>query len=60
VRITAKIGVNGEVLGASPSGGSGLSPTVIACVAARVASAQFAPPGNGGATLVIPVSFQPQ
>jgi hypothetical protein len=60
VRITARIGENGQVLGASPSGGGGLSATVISCVVARVASAQFARPSNGGATLVIPVSFQPQ
>lgn len=60
VRITAKIGPNGEVLGASPSGGGGLSGTVISCVTARVASAQFAPPDGGGATLVIPVTFVAQ
>jgi hypothetical protein len=60
VRISAKIGPNGEVLGASPSGGGGLSGTVISCVAARVASAQFSPPEGGGATIVIPVSFFPQ
>jgi hypothetical protein len=60
VKITAKIGPNGEVLGASPSGGGGLSGTVISCVASRVASAQFAPPDGGGATIVIPVSFYPQ
>jgi hypothetical protein len=60
VRITAKIGPNGEVLSASPSGGGGLSGTVTGCVAARVSSAQFAPPDGGGATIVIPVSFQPQ
>jgi len=60
VRITAKIGPNGEVQGASPSGGGNLSGTVISCVAARVASAQFSPPDGGGATIVIPVSFAPQ
>jgi hypothetical protein len=60
VRITAKIGPNGEVLGASPSGGGGLSGTVIQCVVARVSSAQFAPPEGGGATVVIPVSFSSQ
>jgi hypothetical protein len=59
VRITAKIGPNGEVLSASPSG-SGLSGTVISCVAARVSSAQFAPPEGGGATIVIPVTFVSQ
>lgn len=59
-KITAKIGPNGEVLGASPSGGGGLSGMVVSCVASRVASAQFSPPDGGGATIVIPVSFFPQ
>lgn len=59
VRITARIGPNGEVLSVSPSG-SGLSGTVISCVAARVSSAQFAPPEGGGATVVIPVTFVSQ
>lgn len=60
IRITAKIGPNGEVLGASASGGGGLSGTVVSCVTARVGSAQFSPPEGGGATIVIPVSFFPQ
>ena len=59
VRITARIGPNGEVLGASASGG-GLSGSVIGCVQARVASAQFSPPEGGGATIVIPVTFVSQ
>jgi hypothetical protein len=59
VRITARIGPNGEVLSASPSG-SGLSGTVMSCVAARVSSAQFAAPEGGGATIVIPVTFVSQ
>ena len=44
-------------LGASEPG---LSGTVIGCVAARVSSAQFAPPEGGGATVVIPVTFVSQ
>lgn len=60
VRITAKIGPNGEVLSATPSGGGGLSGTVISCVVARVQSAQFSPPEGGGATVVIPVTFVSQ
>ncbi len=60
VRITARIGPNGEVLSASPSGGGGLSGEVIGCVVSRVQSAQFAPPDGGGATVVIPVSFVSQ
>jgi biopolymer transport protein ExbD len=60
VRLTAKIGRDGEVLSVSPAGGSGLSGTVISCVSSRVSSAQFAPPDGGGATVVIPVTFTPQ
>ena len=60
VRITARIGPNGEVLSASPSGGGSLSGGVVSCVAARVASAQFAPPDGGGATIVIQVTFVSQ
>lgn len=60
VRITAKIGKNGEVLAASPSGGGTLSSAVTECVAARVASAQFSAPAGGLATIVIPVSMTPE
>ncbi|MBK6512781.1 MAG: AgmX/PglI C-terminal domain-containing protein [Polyangiaceae bacterium] len=60
VKITAKIGPNGEVLGASPSGGGGLSGTVTSCVAGVVSSRTFDKPDGGGATVVIPVSFFPQ
>ncbi len=60
VRVTARIGPNGEVLSASASGGGGLSGSVVGCVQARVASAQFAPPEGGGATVVIPVTFVSQ
>lgn len=57
VRVTAKIGPSGEVVSAVPSGGGGLSASVISCVVARVSSARFAPPNGGGATVVIPVTF---
>jgi len=60
VKITAKIGPNGEVLSASPGGANGLSGEVVSCVVARVQSAQFSPPEGGGATVVIPVSFVSQ
>lgn len=60
IRITAKIGPNGEVLSASPGGGGGLSGTVTSCVAGVVSSRTFAKPDGGGATIVIPVSFFPQ
>jgi hypothetical protein len=60
LRITTRIGPNGDVLSASPSGGGTLSSTVIACVTARVQSAHFDAPTGGGATIVIPVTFVPQ
>lgn len=56
VRITAKIGPNGEVLSASASGSGNISASVVGCMRNRVASAQFAAPEGGGATLIIPVS----
>lgn len=60
VRVTAKIGPNGEVQSASPSEGGGLSNVVKGCVAGVVSSRTFAPPDGGSATIVIPVSFFPQ
>ena len=57
IKISAQIGPNGEVLSSSPSGGGGLSAAVVSCVKARVASAQFAPPEGGSATIVIPVTL---
>jgi hypothetical protein len=60
IRLTLKIGPNGEVEGASPSGGGNLSGTVISCCAGVASSRQFAPPDGGGATIIIPVSFAPQ
>lgn len=61
VRITAKIGPNGEVLSASASGSGSVTPGVVACMRSRVAGAQFsAPTGGSGAVLVIPVTVIPQ
>lgn len=60
VRVTARIGPNGEVQSASPAGGGGLSGTVTSCVAGVVSSRTFDKPEGGGATIVIPVSFFPQ
>jgi len=60
IRITARIGPNGEVASASPGGGGGLSGTVTSCVAGVVSSRTFDKPEGGGATIVIPVSFFPQ
>jgi hypothetical protein len=60
VRLAVKIGPNGEVLGTSASGGTGLSGSVIGCLANRVGTAQFDAPLGGGATVIIPVTLIPQ
>lgn len=56
MRVTAKIGPNGEVLSVSSSS-SGLSGTVVSCVEARFKSARFAPPQCEGETVTVPVAF---
>jgi hypothetical protein len=57
VKITAKIGPNGEVVSATPSGGAGLGDEVVQCLVRRVQSANFNPPEGGGASIVIPITF---
>jgi hypothetical protein len=57
VKITAKIGPNGEVVSATPSGGAGLGDEVVSCLVRRVQSANFNPPEGGGASIVIPITF---
>lgn len=61
VRVTAKIGPNGEVVSTSTAIGGTVSSTVAACIASRVAGAQFSPPRNGqGAVLLVPVALKSQ
>lgn len=60
LRITVKIGANGDVVSTSVSGGEGLSGAVIGCIQSRAASARFSRPADGGATIVVPVSLQPK
>jgi hypothetical protein len=60
VVITAKVGPNGEVSGADVSSNTGLSASVASCIANVVKRAQFNPPGGGGSTLNIPVTFVQQ
>src|SRR5262249_22679668 len=60
VVVTAKVGPNGEVSSADISSNTGLSPTVASCIANAVRRAQFTPPGGGGSTLNIPVTFVQQ
>jgi hypothetical protein len=57
VKITAKIGPNGEVISATPAGGAGLGDDVVQCLVRRVQSANFNPPEGGGASIVIPITF---
>lgn len=57
VTIVARVGPNGDVVSATPQGGSTLGKEVIDCVSRRVRAAQFEPPSGGGATVVIPVTF---
>lgn len=61
VRITVKIGPNGEVMSASPTPSGTVSAKVASCMAGKIAGAQFArPTGGGTATLLVPISVIPQ
>ena len=57
VRITAKIGPNGEVLSATPSGGGGLGRRSGELRRSARPERDVPPPEGGGATMVIPVTF---
>jgi hypothetical protein len=57
VKITARIGPNGEVLSATPSGGEGLGEEVVTCLVNKVMGANFRPPEGGGASIVIPITL---
>ncbi|MFO0616955.1 MAG: AgmX/PglI C-terminal domain-containing protein [Polyangiaceae bacterium] len=59
VRVTLKIGANGEVGSASLSGGEGLPPVALSCIQSVATSARFDPPGGAGCTVVIPLTFAP-
>jgi TonB family protein len=60
VVISAKVGPNGEVASSDVTQNSGLSASVASCIARVVRNAQFSPPGGGGSTLNIPVTFVQQ
>ena len=60
VRVTAKIGSNGEVTSVQVANG-GLSSEMGSCVSRVVSGADFGPPQDGGAAMVtIPMTFIPQ
>ncbi len=60
VRLTAKIGGDGTVIIVSDAAGEGLSPQLVDCLKRRLIAQRFHPPDGGGATLVVPFSFEPQ
>jgi TonB family protein len=60
VVISAKIAPNGEVENVNVASNSGLSDQVANCIKRKVKNAQFDPPGGGGSTIQIPVSFVQQ
>lgn len=60
IKVTTRVGPSGQVLSADAASEGSLSPSVVECVRARVASAQFSPPEGGGATIVIPVTLMSQ
>lgn len=57
VIITAKISPAGEVTSNATLRREGLSPEVEACLVDVVKRAHFSPPGGGGSTLNIPITF---
>ncbi len=60
VMLSVKIAPNGEVSSADPSGNTGLSAGVVACLVRKVKNAQFDAPGPTGSTLQIPITFVQQ
>jgi hypothetical protein len=61
IRVTAKVGPNGEVTSATPTVSGSLSGGVVSCVVGKIKGAQFSPPTNGvGAVLMIPVTLKKQ
>jgi hypothetical protein len=59
VTMTVKIGPNGEVASVTPNN-QGLSSEVVECISRKLRNAQFDPPGGGGSTVTIPVTFVKQ
>jgi hypothetical protein len=61
VRVTARIGPNGEVTSVSATPSGSVTSTVASCIASKVQGAQFDKPTNGqGAVLVVPVGLRNQ
>jgi hypothetical protein len=60
VRLTFRVGPNGESLSVSAAPSGNLPGSVVSCVRSRAASAQFSPPAGGEAVVVAPVIFKKQ
>lgn len=58
VIIQAKVSPAGEVTSNGTIRREGLSPEVESCLLDVVRRARFAPPGGGGSTLNVPVTFR--
>ena len=58
VMIEAKVGPKGEVVSTTASETQGLTPEVVECMSKRVKAGTFAPPGDKGSTVRVPVKFK--
>lgn len=58
VLLSAKVSAAGEVMSTRTISREGLSAEVEACLLDVVSSARFAPPGGGGSTLNVPITFR--
>jgi hypothetical protein len=61
VRVTVKIGGNGDVMSASPSVSGNLSPGVVGCMVGKIKGAQFPKtPSGSPAVFVVPITVKKQ
>ncbi len=57
VKLTASVGLSGEVTNVAVSELKGLSQAVVDCASDKLKKAKFEPPQGGLATLVVPLTF---
>jgi hypothetical protein len=57
VKLSVRISSDGSVRSAHGEGITGMSDAVVQCLMGKVRHAQFAPPGEMGSTLTIPLTF---
>jgi outer membrane biosynthesis protein TonB len=60
LKINLIIRPDGSVASATVTEGKGLAPAVMDCIVRKAESGVFAPPGDKGATIVLPIRFQQQ